>query len=281
VGVIVTNPDIALDRCGRCKAASAYPLPKQAYLDYFYRYIYPDLISEVAHQGYRMPKRHCDRFAKHIIQKMNLSFASIRDGSVRVLDYGGGDGTLAKALAKKLIRFGAQSVSVVVLDKYIPAQKEYDGDVSIEYSNAFEKIPDQEYDVVLASAVLEHVVSPAETTKELLRSLRENGVFYARTPYVEPFIRLFNQKSPVWNFFYPAHLHDLGPEFWNYFLNNFHLENEFQLLASQPSKTQVSVKDNPKINIVSNILKLPRYLFGGRYPFVGGWEVFLSPKKGE
>jgi 2-polyprenyl-3-methyl-5-hydroxy-6-metoxy-1,4-benzoquinol methylase len=54
----------------------------------------------------------------------------------------------------------------------------------------------KEFDIVVASAIIEHIPSPRSILIALLNSLRVGGGIYFRTPAVSSLIRL---NSPFWN----------------------------------------------------------------------------------
>ena len=64
--------------------------------------------------------------------------------------------------------------------------------VTLSHKSTISEIPEREhFDLVLASAVLEHLPEPAEITRKLLGALAPGGFFYARTPYMAAFPRTF------------------------------------------------------------------------------------------
>jgi len=92
VFVVQRAPDIDMLECSACGACSASRMPTTALLDHYYASYY---------QG--TAERHTlsepDRFARHVLRFMPDAG---RAGPVRILDFGGGDGSLAIALARRL-----------------------------------------------------------------------------------------------------------------------------------------------------------------------------------
>ncbi len=89
-------------------------------------------------------------------------------------------------------------------------------------------------------------------------------------------MRLLRPFRVVWDFMYPAHLHDLGPDFWNTFFSETMPGLRFELLQSKPSIVELSLKHNLIKSTVAHILKAPWYVLKNRYRMVGGWEVFVQ-----
>jgi SAM-dependent methyltransferase len=188
-----------------------------------------------------------------------------------ILDFGGGDGSLSVAIAQALCRRGVAEV----VDR-APTKVLEDESVVLRYHDELGGL-EGAFDLVLASAVLEHVPACGTLFQELWSRVRPGGYFYARTPYVEPFMRLV----PRIDMSYPAHVHDLGPGFWNRVAETFELDAE--VLISRPSTVETELGEHFLRTVAAHALKLPARVetrLRGRprallWPFVGGWEVLL------
>ena len=109
---------------------------------------------------------NCEKFMKEI-----LNFKE----KPRVLVIGGGekgDGTKKLWMEKKIELhsidiYGSNNVDIICDAHYLP------------FKNNF-------YDGVWIQAVLEHVVEPTKVVKEIYRVLKNNGVVYAETPFMQP-----------------------------------------------------------------------------------------------
>ncbi|MBK5260894.1 MAG: methyltransferase domain-containing protein [Thermoanaerobaculia bacterium] len=216
------------------------------------------------------------RFARHLIRGLpSVSFGE----AVRVLDYGGGNGSLAKAVASRLIALGrARSADVRVVDFTPRGPSEGDG-LRVEYQAPDVPI-EGEYDLVLASAILEHIPSLRPVLQTLHSAIAPGGFFYARTPYVLPLTRFF----PRLDLAYPAHVHDMGSEFWNRFRETFAWD--VRVIVSGPSVIAGSLAD-PVRTLAAAMLKAPAHLENWLSPrsrvrrtwnLVGGWEVLLQKR---
>lgn len=86
---------------------------------------------------------------------------------------------------------------------------------------------------------------------------------------------------------YPAHVHDLGPSFWNRVTDTFNLGA--QVIFSQPSPVETAFAKAPVRTAVSYLCKAVAHFEHAlvprkrdyRWEFVGGWEVLLHFKLSE
>jgi len=138
------------------------------------------------------------RVREYVISKVSKSVRNI-------LDVGCGSGWIAKHFATKGVQVNSLDISVLN-----PAQalKLYPSDNhSGVVADSF-RLPfaDDSFDCVIASEIIEHVVSPTDFVKELFRVVKKNGELIITTPYKEKIIYNLcihcNQKTPV-----NAHLH--------------------------------------------------------------------------
>jgi SAM-dependent methyltransferase len=137
-------------------------------------------------------------------------------------------------------------------------------------------------DLIIASASLEHIPDLRDIFLNLWSVLKIGGFFYAKTPYVVPL-----KKFLPLEFGHPAHIHDLGSDYWNNLKESYGLNINY--ISSKLSIIEVSFRRSPFRYIITALLKIPCHLEviifpvkKRRYfwPFVGGWEVFLK-KNGE
>ncbi len=195
--------------------------------------------------------------------------------SLKILDFGGGDGSIGKYLSDILkIRKDISACAIDVFDVY-ECEKKLEGVTYLTNENEIEL---NKYDIIIASAVLEHLNDPLSKLHLLFNSLKINGYFYARTPYRLPLrflIRKISGKKIGMQF--PWHLFDLGRPFWNNLPNliysKFGLKIKIEL--SQPSIVQSPFKENKMKFIFAKLLKMPGYVFK-KWNYVGGWEVFIK-----
>jgi len=243
-------------------------MPRPEYLQSYYGSYHQGRDEKVTFSGK-------ERFAAHLLRAVPAPWAKEH---TRILDFGGGDATLATAVAVRLLeRFPRGSVDVVVVDQETPMPSP-DTRIRIEQRNCLEETKGS-YDMVLASAVLEHIPDLHAALLGLVERIGRSGFLYARTPYVLPCARIF----PALDLTYPAHVHDLGSGFWNGFIDLFGFQA--RCLASRPSLVASSWREEPLRTLAAHSLKLPARLEAILSPpsrkhrlwhLVGGWEVLLQ-----
>jgi hypothetical protein len=197
---------------------------------------------------------------------------------VRILDYGGGDGSLAQAIASKILDKAGRDchVQIDLVDYEAPAVSS-DRRIAVRGHKDLSDI-EGDYDLIIASAVLEHVPQVNGVVRGLVASARPGAYFYARTPFMVPLARLIGKFDLT----YPAHVHDMGCSFWHRFAQTFGLQAD--LIVSRPSLIETTLFEAPARTVAAFVMKLPSHLeLSLRRPrpvdpiwkLVGGWEVVL------
>ncbi len=234
------RPLILLLQCDVCKAASASKLP------------YPQVLSDLyaSYYGMRDVKTtfgNHDRMTRHLLSNLD---AEQFGAGVRILDFGGGDGTLSRSLGRSLLVHSDKvSVEVVLVD-FVDVPDFKEERLTFHRLTRLDEVSGQ-FDIVLASAILEHIPEVHDVIKGLFDRIVPGGWFYARTPYILPFIRLFRKTA----FNYPIHVHDMGDRFWNRVVNVFSLDAK--IVVSQPSIVESAFGEYPLRMLASHLLKFP------------------------
>ena len=272
------SPDIWLLHCHGCLGCSASRMPTDEALETLYKTYYRGS-HERRESGASITFDRPERLARHIQGGLTGPFP---ENELKLMDYGGGDGTISLLLAKRILDEGkCRKVRVVILDASGITAETHDPRIAIERSAQIGSPEpsyhqDNQYDVVIASAVLEHIPYPADLFRALLRSLKPGGLFYARTPFVVPLLRLVPLSAVRKSLFtYPFHVHDMGQAFWNTVLDSLELTN-FKMLRSAPSIVERTFGEAFAQALAAHLLKAPWYVFRNRYNLVGGWEVFIQ-----
>ncbi len=264
---IQREPRVELLACGRCGAASASRMPKP---DVLARY-YADYYSG---RERRITVGDAARFGRAIASRLGEPAAP--GEALRILDFGGGDGSLGLEVAKTLrAGWGRADLDVTVVDHGEPWARNESG-IPLRGVLRLEEAPGP-FAVVLASAVFEHVPELHATARAVFSRVARGGAFYARTPYLAPFGAVF----PSLDLTFPAHVHDLGPAFWGRVADTFGLAA--RVVRSAPSPVEADVRTHPLRALFSHALKLPARIesrLGGVHPeriwrWVGGWEAVL------
>jgi hypothetical protein len=140
---------------------------------------------------------------------------------------------------------------------------------------------DGRFDVLLASAILEHIPEVGDTFVRLVGLGAPGAVLYARTPWWVPLMRVI----PNVDMTFPAHVHDMGPAFWNRVNETYGVG--LIPVASRPSLVETTLTESPLRTVMAYALKAPSLVEVAVRPtgwtrawwkFVGGWEaVFAFP----
>jgi hypothetical protein len=267
------DPTIDMLECSFCGASSASYMPTVEFLTRYYDQYYTGVSDKYT---FGDPAR----FAQHVLAPMAgiSDIGGISDASeMRILDFGGGDGSHAIALARELRgKVGRKLTIVIDLVDYASPNKSDDPAIVVKGYATLADVCGN-YDIILASSVLEHIPDAYATIRRLFQLAKRGTYFYARTPFVLPIAK----RIPGFNLTYPAHVHDMGSVFWNQSPRTFGVDA--QILSSRPSIVESTLKRNPFRTLVAHALKTPAMIelaFMGRtrpplWNFVGGWEIVV------
>lgn len=265
--ILQRSPDIYLKQCHNCFAVSASRLPTKEAMDSYYNSYYQKNDKGITFDD---PVR----FGYHLFNQTRKYLT--RKETFSILDYGGGIGTISIELAKRYLEYGASEVKVIIVDYEQTAVISDSPNLLIGRYSTLPEVKDQKFDIIIASAIVEHLPTPGTEITCLFELLNEHGLIYFRTPYVMPIIVLLKKLNIHFDFTYPAHIHDLGPKFWSNILKTFNLKNEFNILYSRPSIVETTFSEHFARTFISYLCKTPWYILGNRWHFVGGWEVLIQ-----
>jgi len=214
------------------------------------------------------------RFARHV-----ASFVSDLQNraALRILDFGGGDGSLAVAIVKQVCRMAGETIpaAIDIVDYEAPVRVAEDG-IAVVHHRELKDIRGT-YDLILASAILEHIPDAHAAVSRLVAAAVAGTFMYARTPFILPIAQMLNTVDMT----YPAHVHDMGCVFWGKFIQTFSLSAD--LVRSAPSLIETGLQEAPLRTILAYVLKLPARLELGlqkagslpKWKLVGGWEAVI------
>ena len=259
------GPAIDMLQCEKCHGCSASQMPTKAVLDRYYDEYY---VQSARRSTCPDPKR----YARHITAHMPGLFAK---NAVNILDFGGGDGVISAAIGRLITEKTKDvEVRIDVVDYEQPGSYHADNIRLFGYRELSEV--SGSYDLILASAILEHIPKLNEVILRLTAFSERDCYFYSRTPFMVPIARAVGKIDIT----YPAHVHDMGGRFWANFARTFSLSAS--LVRSQPSLVETAFTENPSRSIIAALMKLPAHLqlsvsgYRGSvpiWPFVGGWEA--------
>jgi hypothetical protein len=237
-------------------------------LDLYYNTYYQSNAAKITFDD---PKK----FGRHLFDQTRKYLAPGKK-MLSILDYGGGIGTISIELAKRYLDFGIPEVKVFIVDYEQSAFIDGIPNLVINNCSALSEVKDQKFDIIIASTIVEHLPEPGTEIICLFELLHEHGLVYFRTPYVMPIIILLKKLKIDFDFTYPRHIHDLGPEFWDNILETFDLKNRFNILYSRPSLVETTFSKHFRRTLVAYVCKAPWYVLGNRWRFVGGWEILIQ-----
>jgi SAM-dependent methyltransferase len=267
IAEIQRSPDVCLLQCGACGGCSASHLPLPEVLDAYYRRYFRD----------DAPKTTMPRVAAFVRNLLRSIGRDALPSHVRILDFGGGDGTLGLAVAGAILRrHPERTVAFTLVDYQLPAATGGEPRLAVTHRRTLAET-EGGFDLVLASAVLEHIPELHGVMSRLFAALAPGGWFYARTPWMAPLKRLM----PNLDLTFPGHVHDLGAPFWNRVALTF--GQPLQTVVSRPSLVETCWRRAPARTFAAWLLKLPARVqlalcSSARTPWwrlVGGWEVVL------
>lgn len=266
--VLQEEPKVVLLGCHVCHAASASRMPRTKALEKYYSHYYDNKEEKITSD---IPSQ----IAMHIFRYAIPYMGDLTGRDVFLLDYGGGDGSISIRVAHKLLGQGSGKVNIALVDYDLSTIEVSGQRIQITRPGDLAQISDNSMDLVIASAIVEHIPEPRDVLIKLFASLKPGGIIYARTPYVRSLSRLANMVNLRFDFTYPAHVHDLGARFWNNIVDILPLQGGFRVLRSAPSIVETSFQQHFFRTLAAHILKIPGYVFRERYGLVGGWEVFI------
>jgi SAM-dependent methyltransferase len=262
---IQNSPAVDLLLCPKCRVASADQMPLPAVLDAYYTTYWPSETDKLTFSN-------GDSLASRILKF--VAFDRNRN-RFRILDFGGGEGTLARKVAELVLAERTADFDIDVVDW--GASDQQADHIQIHGHRSLETAKGQ-YDLIIASAVLEHVPDANAVMRNLFSLVAPGGYFYARTPYVLPLTRLHRSLD----FTYPGHVHDMGSAFWGRVTDTFGLRA--QIVHSGPSPVETLFSKHPTRTLMAWTLKVPALIEGWLSPpsrkdriwnLVGGWEIVL------
>jgi hypothetical protein len=265
------DPDVWLLRCEKCKVCSASHMPRGQVLGRLYQDYYNN-------KGQKTTIGNIDKFARHIMSRVRLPFD---DPTPTIVDFGGGDGSLAVSMAQMILAgspAATKSVRVIVVDFHEPASSP-DPRVHVLHTRELSDVQGTAQ-IVVASAILEHIPDCNAVFRRLFDLVAPGGYFYSRTPWALP-LRWISKNLDIT---YPFHVHDMGGGFWNRIIETFAVNG--QIVTSGPSPPETSFLANPVRTIGALVFKTPARLEkmftnpterrDPTWNVVGGWEVLLQ-----
>lgn len=258
--ILQNNPQVKMVKCEKCKLSYANKMPSQTFLDKLYE-------PSIYKANLTSNKKNTQFLAKKIFNKIKFT-----KNKIKILDFGGGNGSLSIELISLFEEINISAHSLVV-DVYNSCSYK---NVSFQHVNEFRK-NQQKFDIVLASAVLEHLPNFVTITDLLLNKLNNYGYFYCRTPWEYEISKTFRFYKIKW----PRHLYDIGGDYW---VNFFKKKEDFVMIVNETSNSEISTNHIFKYfiaKLLKSISHIEKFLFRGKdyhqpkWPYVGGWDIIV------
>ena len=144
----------------------------------------------------------------------------------------------------KLFKKDKVSTEGLVVDIYDSLSNK---ELAFEHVDSFQENKEK-FDLVLASAVLEHLPNFISVKERLISKVNLNGYFYCRTPWEFEVSKILKFYKVKW----PRHLYDIGGDYWSIY---FRKKNNFRIVLNETSNTEIS-KKNILNYIIAQLLKL-------------------------
>jgi SAM-dependent methyltransferase len=257
--ILQKNPLVKMIKCSICKLAYANQMPNEIFLKNLYD---PEI--------YKSNLTNNSDITKKLAQKI-YNELEFKHKNIKILDYGGGNGELSKQIIELFNKNNINAESLVV-DIYNSLKGE-----KIYFKSVEEfKFDKENFDIVLASAVLEHLPNFINVLENLLSKVANNGYFYCRTPWEFELSKLIKFYKIKW----PRHLYDIGGDFWVNFFKN---KNDFNIVLSETSVTEISKKNTLRYFMAQFLKSISKFEFYlkinklslPKWPFVGGWDLIV------
>lgn len=265
-------PVVWLLRCATCLGSSAHRMPTTARLGRYYETYYAGKPAAP-----HVTLSDAGRAARHIAP---LVGAAAGAHTTSLLDFGGGDGSLAWHLGQLLLgNCASERVEITVIDQASGVSHPDSPALTMRVANSLGELTSgPRYDIILASAVLEHLPGPISVLAQLLDLLRPGGRLYVRTPWVAPLMVALGFVGIEIDFTYPGHLYDLGGDFWERAVRLPLIPRHLAVTLehSAPSFVETSFAQAPVRTLAAMALKAPAKVLGASWPWVGGWEAVLE-----
>ncbi len=270
--------DVFMKECQLCKLKYVSHIPSPDYLEEYYGSEFTEFFEAFnPGSGTLVTFGNKTRFAKHVSKRLA---SWIPDKSnINILDFGGGDGSLAYAFADRINLNKNTLISITCCDYVSDLVQSSNPNIVLSHTRDLKDI-NATFDVIFASASLEHTPNPGEILEKFTSILAPSGLIYLRTNYISPFISI----SKRIDFSFPAHLEEFNPRSLNYYLGN--KVAGLEILELRPAIVELSFWSHPVFHLASRVFKFPgvleNILFGKvsklKWPLVGAFEAVISKK---
>ena len=220
-----------------------------------------------------------ERFARHLVSLIGKD--RIKKKELSILDFGGGGGELSYSTACELRRIcGAEKIDILVVDYTEDIVKSEDEKITLSHAFPLDSVTREGFDIVIASAVLEHLHEPGTVMKRLFDMTAGGGYIYFRTPLMFPMYKFMSHFGVLMDMDYPQHMWDFDRRWWETVVANLGYDRKgIRLVKSRPSIVERTFRSGFFKALAAHVLKAPAFIFR-KWQFVGGWEtLFIKDEK--
>ena len=268
---LYSDPPINYIRCNVCGGVTYDRIYSQKGIDEMYRK--DDIYEDYEKEGNsRITFYGSERIVRHILKHIHISSGTKK--VISILDFGGGDGEISYILGRKLLtEHKCCDVEIVVVDYNESLYPSKNKHIHISRSFPLETVSEKQFDIVLASAVIEHLPKPGEYMKMLFDRAKRGGYIYFRTPYVFPIYKTLRRFGINYFTGFPGHIWDLGQYWWEHAADSIgYPKGKVKLVRSCPSIVEKSLRVEFVNALAAYLMKSVWYVFP-KWQYVGGWET--------
>ncbi len=265
------EPPINYIKCSKCGGVTYDRIYSQAGLDEMYSR--EDLYEDYEEYGNsKITFYGSERIVKHIMKHIHLPNKTLK--VISILDFGGGDGEISYTLAQSLLKeHKCCDVEIVVVDYNESLHTSTNEHIHISRLFPLEAVTEKQFNIVIASAVLEHLPNPGEYMRMLFDRTKKGGYVYFRTPYVFPIYKTLRRIGVNYYTGFPGHIWDLGQYWWDHAADSIgYPKGKIKLVRSCPAIVEKSLKVEFLNSLAAYIMKAVWYIFP-KWQYVGGWET--------
>lgn len=256
--------EVAVMKCKECHTEFCYPRPTSAQINEFYRTNSAE--NEIRIEYYKKELTLLNFGGFHEAQFMLRKIEQFISPPASLFDVGCGNGwhlATAKALGYQVSGIDA-SQSAIAVCKSVMGMSEQEAKVNLFENIEVEELGAEQFDVVVVSQTLEHVISPTTWIKKAVAILRKGGLLVIAVPnHASLEAKLLGSNYGLYCL--PEHLNYFVPESFQSIDNNFDLSLDFLCTRS---------------HYALNLLGKNSFLRGIRFIFNIGLNALMPGKSG-